>query len=691
MLAILLVVSFWYPDNTNDNTNSKKKGMGFSMEYLKIDDFTNYRFIDSLKLSPNGKYTALLGRKANDDNDYDVAIYIDKGDGFFPLTNPRGKINNFIWLDDENILFTETREKEDKEKTEKGHELTCFYKININGGEASLAFKADAIVTGLELLESGKFLASTLIDNAKPALGGKTEEETGKLLKEIKKESEYQIVDELPYWFNGRGFINKKRIRLNILTEESLKPITNPLTNVEDYKLSPCKKYVLYTGDTAPADIHRPEGNLYRLDLETLEEREILEGDKRIRAFDFTNDKVLVSYAEPEQRLSEHGHFYIVDPATRKACLLAEFDLSIGSAGNSDSKFGSGIVTKMVDGIFYFIALNGYYTDIYALDVNSGKIRNYTDCKGNMEFFDIEAGRMVAAVMETGRLMEVFDIKPDGLKKTSSFNDEIHATRKYSAPEHFTFIDQEGVEVDGWVMKPVDYEDGKKYPAILSVHGGPKTAFSESYFHEMQYWANQNYFVMFSNPRGSDGKGNEFADIRGKYGTIDYDNLMQFVDECIERYPDIDPDKMGVTGGSYGGFMTNWIIGHTTRFKAAATQRCISNWISLGYISDIGHYFLQDQMQANPWDDIDKIWWHSPLKYVPNVKTPTLILHSDEDFRCWIPEGYQLFTALKIHGVETRMCVFRGENHELSRSGKPDHRVRRLKEITEWMDKYLKI
>jgi len=660
------------------------------MEYLKIDDFKNYRFIDNLKLSPNGKTTALLSRKANNDNNYDAALYIDKGDGYFPLTNPRGKAGKYVWLDDENILFTETREKEDKEKADKGHELTCFYKININGGEATLAFKADAIVTGLEQLDDGKFLASTLIDNTKPSLDGKTEEETSKILKEIKKEKDYQIIDELPFWYNGRGFINKKRTRLNILTEEGLTPITDPLTNVREHKLSPCKKYVLYTEDATPDGVHRPEGNIYLLNLETLDETKILEKDKRIRVFEFYGDKVLASYAEPEQRLSEHGPFYIIDPATKNARLLAEFDLSIGNAANSDSKFGSGTTTKIVDDTFYFTALNNYHTDIYTLDLTSGEIKNLTNSKANIEFFDIKAGRILAAMMESGHLMEVFDLTSGDMKKTSSFNDEIHATRKYSTPEHFTFTDDEGIEVDGWVIKPVDYEEGKKYPAILNIHGGPKTAFSGNYFHEMQYWANQNYFVMLSNPRGSDGKGNEFADIRGKYGTIDYDNLMQFVDECIQRYPGIDSDKMGVTGGSYGGFMTNWIIGHTTRFKAAATQRSISNWISFGYISDIGHYFLQDQIQANPWDDIEKVWWHSPLKYAPNVKTPTLIIHSDEDFRCCIPEGYQLFSALKIHGVETRMCVFHGENHELSRTGKPDHKARRLQEITEWMDRFLK-
>lgn len=249
---------------------------------------------------------------------------------------------------------------------------------------------------------------------------------------------------------------------------------------------------------------------------------------------------------------------------------------------------------------------------------------------------------------------------------------------------------EKGINIEGWIMKPVDFDKNKKYPGILNIHGGPKTVYGEVFFHEMQYWANEGYAVFFCNPRGSDGRGNEFSDIRGKYGTVDYDDLMRFTNFILENYPFINEDRLGVTGGSYGGFMTNWIIGHTNRFKAAASQRSISNWISKFCTTDIGYYFVNDQQDATPWNDVDKLWFHSPLKYAHKVTTPTLFIHSEEDYRCWLPEGLQMFTALKYHGVEARLCMFRGENHELSRSGKPKHRIRRLKEITDWFNRYLK-
>lgn len=136
--------------------------------------------------------------------------------------------------------------------------------------------------------------------------------------------------------------------------------------------------------------------------------------------------------------------------------------------------------------------------------------------------------------------------------------------------------------------------------------------------------------------------------------------------------------------------MTNWIIGHTNRFKAAASQRSISNWFSMGYTTDIGYFFAPDQIDATPWSNPEKLWEHSPLKYADQVQTPTLFIHSDQDYRCWLPEALQMFTALKYHGVEARLCMFRGENHELSRSGKPKARIRRLEEITAWFNRFLK-
>ncbi len=214
--------------------------------------------------------------------------------------------------------------------------------------------------------------------------------------------------------------------------------------------------------------------------------------------------------------------------------------------------------------------------------------------------------------------------------------------------------------------------------------------YGANFFHEMQVWANSGYYVFFCNPRGSTGRGDEFTDLRGKYGTIDYTDIMEFTEYVLKNYDQIDKDRLGVAGGSYGGFMTNWVIGHTDIFKAAVSQRCISNWISDFGTTDIGYFFNQDEHAATLWDGVERLWEMSPLKHADRVSTPTLFVHSDEDYRCSLSEGLQMFTALKYFGVETRMVVFKGENHHLSRSGKPKNRVRRMEEILYWFDKHLK-
>ena len=256
--------------------------------------------------------------------------------------------------------------------------------------------------------------------------------------------------------------------------------------------------------------------------------------------------------------------------------------------------------------------------------------------------------------------------------------------------ETLYFLNTDGVDIDGFVMKPVGYEPGKRYPGILHIHGGPKMVFGPGFHHEMQLWAVSGFFVCYCNPRGSCGKGNAFADLQGKYGEVDFQDLMEFTDEVLRRYPEIDADRMGVAGGSYGGFMTNWVIGHTDRFRCAVSQRSIANYVGDYLLSDIGYYYVPDQQLGTIWEHPERLWKASPLTYADRVKTPTLFIHADKDYRCTLANGLEMFAALKLHGVESKLCMFYGENHGLSREGKPSNRISRLSEILHWMEEHLK-
>ncbi|GAK11351.1 LOW QUALITY PROTEIN: acylamino-acid-releasing enzyme [Geomicrobium sp. JCM 19039] len=259
-------------------------------------------------------------------------------------------------------------------------------------------------------------------------------------------------------------------------------------------------------------------------------------------------------------------------------------------------------------------------------------------------------------------------------------------------PITHSFTADDGWTIEGWLLKPFGFQEDHSYPLILEVHGGPHAMYGYAFFHELQVLAGKGYAVLYTNPRGSYGYGQTFVDaVRGDYGGNDYTDLLSAVDQTVDAYGWIDADNIGVTGGSYGGFMTNWIVSHTNRFKAAVTQRSISNWLSFYGVSDIGYFFTKWEIGAHLLEDPEKLWNHSPLKYAKNVETPLLILHGEQDLRCPIEQGEQWFQTLKHLGKETEFVRFPNANHELSRSGPPALRKKRLKEIVNWFESYIPV
>jgi dipeptidyl aminopeptidase/acylaminoacyl peptidase len=245
-------------------------------------------------------------------------------------------------------------------------------------------------------------------------------------------------------------------------------------------------------------------------------------------------------------------------------------------------------------------------------------------------------------------------------------------------------------ELQGWIMFPPGFDPKKKYPSIMEIHGGPITQYGKFFMHEFYYLASKGYVVYFCNPRGGRGYGEEHAKaIWGAWGEADYADLMAWADFMTNK-PYIDPNRMGVTGGSYGGYMTIWIIGHTKRFNAAVSQRCVSNFISEWGSSDINWTFEHEMEAEPPFKDIKKWWELSPIAHIGSAKTPTLVIHNEGDLRCPIEQSEQVFVALKRLGVETEFVRFPDEFHGLSRTGRTDRRIARLNHILRWMDKYLK-
>lgn len=658
------------------------------MENLKLRDFLDYNYLSSIEVSPDEKNTAFIVHRGDyDDNDYKSNIWVMNNETkkYFRLTGMNEE-RSFLWLDETKILFPSMRDKKLKVKVEEGEKWTCYYSIDINGGEAQEYMRVPLIVTSIKKIDGDNFILTAKYDNYGVNLNELTGEARAEATKKIKEDKDYEILDEIPFWSNGGGFTNKKRNRLYIYNRatEEITPVSDSISNVTYYSYK--DGVVLYVVNRFKDKQEQREA-IYTYDIATKVEKLVLPSeDYRVSFAEFFGDGILCGLNDTlKYGLNQNPNFYIIRDG--KVELFKEHDTWMINTVGSDCRYGGGKSFRVKGNKLYFLTTVMHDAFLNTLDIN-GEERVLTKANGSVDTYAIAGDDIYFIGLRGLRLQELYLLKDEEEIQLTKFNENIIESKKLSIPEKFNIVN-DGIEIEGWVLKPTDYEEGKEYPAILDIHGGPKTVYGDVFYHEMQVWANMGYFVFFCNPRGGDGRGNEFADIRGKYGTIDYDDLMKFTDEVLKAYP-IDRSRVGVTGGSYGGFMTNWIIGHTDRFACAASQRSIANWFSKFGTTDIGYYFNVDQNASSPWENPEKLWWHSPMKYADKVKTPTLFIHSEEDYRCWLTEGIQMFTSLKYHGVPARLCMFRGENHELSRSGKPRHRVKRLEEMTNWFELYLK-
>ena len=332
-------------------------------------------------------------------------------------------------------------------------------------------------------------------------------------------------------------------------------------------------------------------------------------------------------------------------------------------------------------------------TQVFRVDLDSRKFAQLTSGERGVHGFDTnrKAGSMTYLANDFRHLDDLYisDLAGKGERQLTHLNAALWLELQTASVERLRYKSVDGWDIDGFLVKPVGWQTGRKYPLILSVHGGPAGQYGVDWYHEFQVYAAKGWAVFFCNPRGSTGYGEKFErGIVNNWGGMDYQDVMAGLDAVLAQNPWIDTGRMGVTGGSYGGFMTNWIVGHTTRFKAAVTLRSVSNFISDDGTRD-GAYGHQDDFEGFLFDHFDQYWNASPLKYAKNVKTPTLILHSDNDYRVPLEQGEQWFRALKHYGVDAEFVIFPRENHNLTRTGEPKHLVESLNWQCYWFDRFL--
>jgi dipeptidyl aminopeptidase/acylaminoacyl peptidase len=310
---------------------------------------------------------------------------------------------------------------------------------------------------------------------------------------------------------------------------------------------------------------------------------------------------------------------------------------------------------------------------------------------------DLAAGRLVYAAHEATALDDLYA----GKRRLTNVGAAFGEGRDLSSVERFTAVSADGSEVDAWIMKPAGFEQGTSYPTLLNVHGGPYGQYEVGFFDEFQVYAGAGYAVVYCNPRGSSGSGEDWARaIRGGgtgaagdpgpgWGSVDYEDCMAVIEEAARRFDFVDGELLGVIGGSYGGFMASWIVGHSDRFKAAVSERAVNQFVSEWGSSDFG-WDAKGQVGSFLWEDPDAYMRLSPATYAQDIHTPLLILHSENDLRCPIEQGEHLFTTLRLLKRPVEMVRFPAESHELTRSGSPVHRVQRFHIVIDWFDRYLK-
>lgn len=355
----------------------------------------------------------------------------------------------------------------------------------------------------------------------------------------------------------------------------------------------------------------------------------------------------------------------------------------------TDSIFGQSLPIQKNEDFIYFKQVERDREILCRISL-SGEMEIVLDEMKTISSYTVTDSGVFLIGLKDLRLSEIYFFNGKKLKQVSHRNKWLGEIILSNAEKLTVLLDD--VEIDGYVYPPANIEEGKIYPAVLMIHGGPKMLYSDVFAHDIQLLCSEGFYVFNANPMGSDGRGDDFSNIRGHFGDLPYRQLMGFTDKVLERYPLIDPHSLGVTGGSYGGYMTNYIITRTARFKAAVSERGISSLISSFTSSEIGYKYIYEYMgnKDTPWSAPELYMEASPINRADKVTTATLFIHGKDDYTCHYSESLNMYSSLNYLGIETRFCLFENEGHGLVVRGKPLSKLRRYRELITWFNQHLK-
>jgi dipeptidyl aminopeptidase/acylaminoacyl peptidase len=672
-------------------------------------DLFAFVWVADPQISPDGSRVACVRVTVDEKKDqYDTAIWLALADGSEP---PRAftsgqRDNSPRWSPDgQHLVFTRVTDKEGRPQPPQ------LYLIAMAGGEPRAITDLPKGAANPVWSPDGKtiaFSSGTKPEDLAPKPAASKPGDTP-------HQSDVRVITEAVYRANGiggSGFVETDRpsqiwtvaVPASGAPAGVPKRITSGEFAATNQRWSRDGTKLLFVSDRRRESYYyADDSDLYEVPKDGGEPARIVSIEGTIGAYALSSDGKRVAFVgtlhgAPERSYSQPDLWVADLPGGTPRNLTATYDFDVNGSVGGDQRAPRGQMASgpvwTADGRSVIVKVGEQgNANLVRVDATSGQMTPVT--KGSHEIMGFTADSTVArlaVVRSTAMVIGDLEVVPSTSgepRKLTSFNDALSAQWTMTAPEEFWYTSFDGKKIQGWILKPPGFTPSTKYPLILEIHGGPHSAYGNTFTHEFQWMAAKGYVVLYTNPRGSSNYGQDFGNsIQFAYPGDDYKDLMAGVDEVVKRGY-IDEARMGVTGGSGGGLLTNWVVTQTTRFKAAVSQRDISDWSNFWYTADFT-LFTPTWFHKAPFEDPADFAKRSPITYVDRIQTPLLFILGDEDYRTPPGAGGEdLFRALKYLKRQTVMVRFPGENHELSRSGKPWHRVERLQHIVGWFDKWM--
>ena len=665
---------------------------------INTEDLFKIKFLDSPYISPDGKKIAFTYKWADvKKNKYFSNIYIFDIDKNTAVQFTRGEQSDRRpkWSPDmKSLAFISNRGGKN-----------ALWLMPVDGGEPYAITEVDGGFSFFNWSPDGK----SIVYSFKPKNNKEKEEKEDKdREKKEKKEDkpEYYVIDSIMYKADGQGVTGNGKYHIYTIDIEKreVKQLTDGDLHDVNPVFSPDGKFIAFSSNRSQDIIDDPENDdIFKINLETGELQQVTEERGCRSGINWSPDgkEIVFLGNQTDIGLGWVRNLYptiVSSEGGKDKNLSRDFDYTASNKIVGDLQefsFGPSSCPQFFDDgkkIAYQASVKGA-CELYYVPLEGGVPQKILGGKRDIASFHIDReGQNIALIMgDMTHPYELYHLKKENtewkLNKLTDFNDFIQEEIHITEPEDIWFENSDGVLIHGWLIKPPGFEENKKYPLVMQIHGGPHVLYGYTFFHEMHLLASKGYCVLYTNPRGSQGYGEKFAEaIRPHWGIPDNRDQLEFLDHIVSR-GFIEENRIYLAGGSYGGYMTVLLISETDRFKAAAAQRSVTNLTSLFGMSDFGYCF-RFAVGGVPWEVPELYNKYSPLYNVKNINTPLLIIHSEQDYRAPIAEADQLFTAMKFLKKDVQYLRFTRESHGLSRCGKPENRKTRLNFIVEWFEKH---